>query len=208
MVDASGARVIPLHRNLPRSEADLARQRLQDMSRHPSSVSKLADHSPTDGFPTVVGHIGTGRQSGSDEKYTDLKGLVLGIAAVAAFVRRRVTADYTGDEFCFDAQFNDAIILPLLGLLYDKWFRVETTGVDNLPVSGPALVVINHAGVLPVDALMVSVAARDLTEATGPCGCWPPTWSSRPRCWDPSPVLPVTRWRAWPTSIVCCPAAN
>lgn len=83
------------------------------------------------------------------------------IAAVAEFVRKRMTGDYTVDEFGFDPHLNNAIFLPLLRVLFKSWFRVEVSGIDNLPESGAALVVANHAGVLPFDGLMASVAVHD-----------------------------------------------
>jgi 1-acyl-sn-glycerol-3-phosphate acyltransferase len=83
------------------------------------------------------------------------------IAAVAEFVRKRMSGDYTVDEFGFDKHLNDAIFLPLLRGLFRNWFRVEVGGIENLPETGAALVVANHAGVLPLDGLMASVAVHD-----------------------------------------------
>jgi len=83
------------------------------------------------------------------------------IGAVGDFVRKRLTGDYSVDEFGFDPQFNDAVVLPLLRFFYQNWFRVEVSGMENLPESGPALVVANHAGTLPFDGMMLSVAVRD-----------------------------------------------
>jgi 1-acyl-sn-glycerol-3-phosphate acyltransferase len=37
-------------------------------------------------------------------------------------------------------------LLPLLELLYRRYFRVTATGLENLPASGPAVVVGNHSG--------------------------------------------------------------
>jgi 1-acyl-sn-glycerol-3-phosphate acyltransferase len=42
--------------------------------------------------------------------------------------------------------------------MYQRWWRVEATGVENVPAHGPAMIVANHAGVLPWDATMMSVA--------------------------------------------------
>jgi 1-acyl-sn-glycerol-3-phosphate acyltransferase len=39
--------------------------------------------------------------------------------------------------------------------IYDRYFRVESTGVGRIPLSGPAILVANHAGVLPVDSAML-----------------------------------------------------
>lgn len=83
------------------------------------------------------------------------------VAVVAEFLRRRLTGDYSVDEFGFDPHFNNAIVRPLLRFFFKSWFRVEVSGVENLPDTGAALVVANHAGVLPLDGLMVSVAVHD-----------------------------------------------
>nr|WP_156994272.1 lysophospholipid acyltransferase family protein [Pseudonocardia acaciae] len=77
------------------------------------------------------------------------------------FLRRRAGGDYHVDEFGFDREFTDHIVMPLLRPLYEHWFRVETIGMDNVPGTGGALVVANHSGTLPMDALMTTVALRD-----------------------------------------------
>ena len=86
--------------------------------------------------------------------------------------------DYTVDEFGFDPHLNDAIFLPLLRVFFNSWFRVEVSGIENLPESGAALVVANHAGVLPFDGLMTAVAVHASTRRIETCACWRPTWSS------------------------------
>ncbi|MGV7434442.1 1-acyl-sn-glycerol-3-phosphate acyltransferase, partial [Mycobacterium kansasii] len=50
---------------------------------------------------------------------------------------------------------------PLLRTFFRSWFRVEVSGIENLPADGAALVVANHAGVLPFDGLMTQVAVHD-----------------------------------------------
>ena len=69
----------------------------------------------------------------------------------------RLEGDYAEDEWGFDEELADAL-LPLLELLYDRWWRVRTTGVTNVPGHGRALLVANHAGALPWDAAMMAVA--------------------------------------------------
>jgi 1-acyl-sn-glycerol-3-phosphate acyltransferase len=83
------------------------------------------------------------------------------ISGTANFLRRRLTGDYHVDEFGFDEHWNESIFLPVLRPLYEKWFRVEVSGIENLPSHGGALIVANHAGVLPLDGLMTAVAVRD-----------------------------------------------
>jgi 1-acyl-sn-glycerol-3-phosphate acyltransferase len=48
----------------------------------------------------------------------------------------------------------------LFELLYKRWFRVQTSGLENVPASGRALLVANHAGTLPYDSAMVMHAIR------------------------------------------------
>jgi 1-acyl-sn-glycerol-3-phosphate acyltransferase len=47
---------------------------------------------------------------------------------------------------------------PLLDFLYEKYWRVETTGINNIPDKGRALIVANHSGTLPYDGAMIKAA--------------------------------------------------
>jgi 1-acyl-sn-glycerol-3-phosphate acyltransferase len=69
----------------------------------------------------------------------------------------RLAGDYKEDEWGFDEEFADSL-LPFLELLYDRWWRVQAIGARNVPSHGRALMVANHAGVMPWDATMMSVA--------------------------------------------------
>ncbi|MDI7269731.1 MAG: lysophospholipid acyltransferase family protein, partial [Myxococcota bacterium] len=51
-------------------------------------------------------------------------------------------------------------IEPLVGFLFDRWFRVEVSGVESVPSDGPAILVANHSGAIPFDGLMISAAVR------------------------------------------------
>jgi 1-acyl-sn-glycerol-3-phosphate acyltransferase len=77
------------------------------------------------------------------------------------FLRRRLTGEYDTDQFGFDPDLADHLLMPLLRPLFQKWFRVETQGLENVPDVGGALVVANHSGTLPLDALMTTVALHD-----------------------------------------------
>ncbi|MCF7552927.1 lysophospholipid acyltransferase family protein [Pseudonocardia sp. WMMC193] len=70
------------------------------------------------------------------------------------FVRRRLAGDYPVDEFGYDPELAESVIAPVLQPLYQHWFRVETIGMQHVPDSGGALIVANHSGTLPLDALM------------------------------------------------------
>ncbi len=45
--------------------------------------------------------------------------------------------------------------MPAALVLYRHWFRVRMRGLEHVPAAGPALVVANHSGVLPFDAIML-----------------------------------------------------
>ncbi len=83
------------------------------------------------------------------------------LAGGLEFLRRRLTGEYETDEFGFDPDLTDHVLLPLLRPLFTGWFRVETQGLENVPDTGGALLVANHSGTLPVDALMTTVALHD-----------------------------------------------
>ena len=69
----------------------------------------------------------------------------------------RAGGEYEEDEWGFDEEFALGL-RPLLDFLYDQWWRVQATGLDNVPGSGRALLVANHAGILPWDGTMMSIA--------------------------------------------------
>jgi 1-acyl-sn-glycerol-3-phosphate acyltransferase len=77
------------------------------------------------------------------------------LADVAEFARRRLQGEYELDEFGFDPDLNAAVFMPAALALYRNWFRVQTRGMEHVPAAGPALVVANHSGVVPLDAIML-----------------------------------------------------
>ncbi|UUN28440.1 lysophospholipid acyltransferase family protein [Streptomyces sp. FIT100] len=83
------------------------------------------------------------------------------IAGGLSFLRRRLTGDYEVDEFGYDKELTDQVLMSLVRPLYDKYFRVEVKGIENIPSHGGALVVANHSGTLPLDGLMMQVAVHD-----------------------------------------------
>ncbi|HKW58397.1 MAG TPA: lysophospholipid acyltransferase family protein [Candidatus Dormibacteraeota bacterium] len=66
-------------------------------------------------------------------------------------------ANYAVDDFGFDAQWTESFITVFRAMYRDYW-RVEATGVENVPANGRALLVANHAGVLPWDGTMIKTA--------------------------------------------------
>lgn len=68
------------------------------------------------------------------------------------------------DEFGLESDARDSV-LPLVRFLFDRWWRVQVTGVENVPYEGPALIVGNHSGVLPWDGVMISHAIEHMHPA-------------------------------------------
>lgn len=61
------------------------------------------------------------------------------------------------DDFGFDVEWTESL-LPIFEWIYHHYWRVETTGVEHVPAAGRALLVSNHAGVLPWDGAMIKTA--------------------------------------------------
>ena len=78
-----------------------------------------------------------------------------------AFVRRRLTGDYEVDEFGFDPELTEKVLAPLVRLFHERWFRVNWEGLDNIPADGAALLVANHAGTVPMDAVIMKAGVLD-----------------------------------------------
>ena len=61
------------------------------------------------------------------------------------------------DGFGFDLEFTERVKTVALWF-YRKYWRVETEGVNNVPARGRALLVANHAGIIPYDGAMIRTA--------------------------------------------------
>jgi 1-acyl-sn-glycerol-3-phosphate acyltransferase len=72
-------------------------------------------------------------------------------------VLHRLEGNVEDDEWGFDEGFAD-LVEPGFGFLYDRWWRVKVEGAHRVPAHGRALLAANHAGILPWDATMISVA--------------------------------------------------
>ncbi len=159
MAGESKAKVIPLHGNSS-AAARRAGERAAAALRHPSLFTD-ADTAFTDEQVSAVVHEFDQHRGAPVTENDEPNELAQRVSAISEFLRKRLTGDYIVDEFGFDPDLNNAVFLPILRTLFRNWFRVEVSGIENLPVDGAALIVANHAGVLPFDGLMTSVAVHD-----------------------------------------------
>ena len=106
----------------------------------------------------------------------------------ADVVKRRFSGEYDVDEWGLDWEFLDAV-LPFFNFMYKIYWRVDTTGLDNIPMDGRALLVANHSGQLPWDGMMVGTAVltehpaqrlvRTLYDAVVPTIPYASAWATR-----------------------------
>lgn len=68
-----------------------------------------------------------------------------------------------GQEYGFDPEFREQIS-PIIQFLYRFYWRVSVKGVENIPKEGRAVLVGNHAGILPFDGLVLNQAVKRETQ--------------------------------------------
>jgi 1-acyl-sn-glycerol-3-phosphate acyltransferase len=76
-------------------------------------------------------------------------------------VKDHLAGDYPVDDFGFDPEFTDKVLLQLARPVYRHWFRVSVSGIESIPHHSGALVVANHSGTIALDAVMTQVAVHD-----------------------------------------------
>jgi len=164
VADKSTADVISLHERSRRAaEQPGVGQRSGVYGRHHTPPADQHGRTPVPPgmSPAQVADQRPSHAHARDRNAGPHRKLLQRIADASVYCRRRLTGDYTVDEFGFDRQFSETIAMPILRTLFTTWFRVEVSGIQHLPDTGAALLVSNHAGVLPLDGLMLSVAVRE-----------------------------------------------
>uniref|UniRef100_A0AAU2VUD8 Acyltransferase family protein n=1 Tax=Streptomyces sp. NBC_00008 TaxID=2903610 RepID=A0AAU2VUD8_9ACTN len=159
------AKVIPFDDDRSRSGSSPRGARRRGPGRGDGSVSALPGR-PDAGLPPgqrapEPGEPDEPQEAGTATQGTGRAGWERRIAGGLAFLRRRVTGEYDVDEFGYDEELTDQVLMSALRPLYEKYFRVEVKGIENIPSDGGALIVSNHSGTLPLDGLMLQVAVHD-----------------------------------------------
>ena len=152
----SEAKVIPLHAD---ESGGRTRWRLDDRGTTASTPGAVPSEPPPH-VPEPVAEPALPEQARPEEGDAS-PAWEQALAELLAFLRRRAGGEYAVDDFGFDTDLTDNVLLPALRPLYQRWFRVETIGMHHVPDTGGALVVANHSGTLPLDSLMLSVALHD-----------------------------------------------
>lgn len=79
---------------------------------------------------------------------------------LSGLVQRRMRGEYALDAHGMDAELVE-LVRPLSSFLYRTYWRVGVEGLENVPGEGRALLVANHGGVLPWDAVMIATAVLE-----------------------------------------------
>ncbi|GAA2839033.1 lysophospholipid acyltransferase family protein [Kitasatospora paracochleata] len=121
-------------------------------------------HGPTPGLADRIADAVGGAlagQLGATATRVFGKGWEAKAANGLGFLRRRITGDYEVDDFGFDEELTEEVFLSLLRPMAEKYFRIDVRGIENIPAEGGVLIVANHSGTVPLDALMTQVAIHD-----------------------------------------------
>ncbi|HEY6275176.1 MAG TPA: lysophospholipid acyltransferase family protein [Streptosporangiaceae bacterium] len=96
-----------------------------------------------------------------DGPVTRAGNLTARLAGAIEFAARQLGGGGEVDQFGFDPEFNSRVLIPLARFFYRRWFQVHMQGLANVPAAGPGLVVANHSGALPFDAIMLQAGLHD-----------------------------------------------
>ncbi len=64
------------------------------------------------------------------------------------------------NDYGLDLAFRERV-KPIFRFLFDSYWRVDISGMENVPAAGPAILIGNHSGGIPFDATMVAYALSD-----------------------------------------------
>ncbi len=140
------------------AQADIIQlPRSRPRRRLPRTVRRLQKQAPAL-LLQALGELSGRLKELAGREVIDLEAL---LAIAQFFYRQRELAgrgpNFEVDDFGFDREWTESL-LPVFEWFYRSWWRVETTGVVNVPAEGRALLVANHAGVLPWDGAMIKTA--------------------------------------------------
>jgi 1-acyl-sn-glycerol-3-phosphate acyltransferase len=144
--------------------SELARRRasagLEPADSLPVSINELSSLSRE--LPRLVRKtprlMGAAGHALTDGAVVDAVRRIVDFIARQRELAARPAADPTRtDDFGFDREWSESL-LPFFEFLYHHYWRVQVEGLENIPAKSRALLVSNHAGVLPYDGAMIRTA--------------------------------------------------
>ncbi len=113
-------------------------------------------------LPRLAGHaaraVGAASRLRGHDVARGIRGVADFLTIQADLAGRRARGEAATDDFGFDREWTEAAIVPLMLWVYRHWWRVQVRGIANVPTTGRALLVSNHAGVVPYDGAMIRLA--------------------------------------------------
>lgn len=85
--------------------------------------------------------------------------LLSGAARIFEHIQVRFRGEYETDDYGYDPQFA-GIVQPLIDFFYQSYFRCQLSGIQHIPVDGPAIIVSNDGSIIPVGGLMLLHALK------------------------------------------------
>jgi 1-acyl-sn-glycerol-3-phosphate acyltransferase len=125
---------------------------------HPTVRGTCRVHQREDPVLAPVAALDVASGPAQPDPHADVEAL---ISDALAFLSRRLTGAYDIDVYGFDRELTEQVLLPLARPLYRRYWRVRAVGLEHVPAGEGALIVANHAGTLPFDAVMTKVALFD-----------------------------------------------
>ncbi len=95
-----------------------------------------------------------------DEAADGLRDVLASVGRALEFLRARALGEYPLDPVGFDPELTAGIVAPAVRLL-KAYFRVRVKGAARVPEEGPCLLVANHSGTLPLDAVVIAYCLYD-----------------------------------------------
>jgi 1-acyl-sn-glycerol-3-phosphate acyltransferase len=154
---------IALHRLLNAIDRELDGRRveaeLEPARGAPVDIDRLSSLRRGVGGLAMLGAAGLRRLAATDggDVPATTRRLADFLTAHGQLAERRRRGETGVDDFGFDREWTETL-LPLAAWVYRTWWRVRAIGIDNVPAQGRALLVSNHAGVIPYDGAMVRTA--------------------------------------------------
>jgi 1-acyl-sn-glycerol-3-phosphate acyltransferase len=121
----------------------------------PAAIRRLQKQAPMLALE-ALGKLATTLRQATGREVIDIAAMM----AIVQFLYQQSEAarrEDLVDEFGFDPVYTESF-LPVFRWIYHTYWRVVTTGAEKVPGHGRALLVANHAGVLPWDGAMIKTA--------------------------------------------------
>ena len=82
------------------------------------------------------------------------------LASQKDLIQRRISGEFETNSWGYDPEVVEAV-KPFFQFLYQRYWRVQVSGIENIPEEGRALLVANHSGQLPFDGSMIGMAVQN-----------------------------------------------